>query len=114
MSGLVIGPLIAALFITLWEMFEASFMGADPDGDFDLNGFRSEGGLDDHAGAALDDPIDPHNPDESPTNAALAAAGVGALGAGTTAASLPRSSSSDDELPDPGLDDEFFDDEEPA
>ena len=102
MSGLVIGPLIAALFITLWEMFEASFMGADPDGEFVLDGFGDE--VVDDGGGAID-------PGDSPVNSALAAAG---LGAGATAAALPRSQSSDDELPDPGLDDEFFDDEEPV
>jgi len=102
MSGLVIGPLIAALFITLWEMFEASFMGTEPDGEFVLDGFGDGAGDDDQRAIDSDDLRAP---------SALAAAG---LGGGATAAALPRSQSSDDELPDPGLDDEFFDDEEPV
>lgn len=44
-SGMVIGPLIAALFITLWEMFEASY------GDSDLEAQRA-------AMTAMSDPAD--------------------------------------------------------
>lgn len=101
MSGLVIGPLIAALFITVWEMFEASFLSNEPDGEFVLDGLATD-----------------TNPSASDSGleARLAAAGIaaGAVGggaAGSVAADAVahRSTRQDDEMPDPGLDDEFFD-----
>lgn len=78
-SGLIIGPLIAALFITVWEMFEASFGVLQESGETEL--FASGGVLT----AALDDGSDVPDLKDSVRNTL------------------------DDELPDPGLDDEFSD-----
>ena len=79
-SGMIIGPLIAALFITVWEMFEASF------------GVR-EGVF---AGLADDVPDEPNPPFTT-----------GIPGLSPADAQPENMISVDDELPDPGLDNEF-------
>ena len=79
-SGMIIGPLIAALFITVWEMFEASF--GVQEGVF--------------AGLADDVPDGPNPPFTT---------GIPGLSQADT---QPENMISvDDELPDPGLDNEF-------
>ena len=80
-SGLVIGPLIAALFITVWEMFEASF--GSPVVPVAVQGA---------AAAAL--------PAEQADAVAEALAGDAVVDAAPAGV---------DEMPDPGLDDEFSD-----
>lgn len=81
-SGMVIGPLIAALFITVWEMFEASFSLQED---------------------AFAEQIAEDWPDELE--------GAPAFTTGTDDSSDPSSAldDMDDEMPDPGLDSEFRD-----
>lgn len=90
-SGLIIGPLIAALFITVWEMFEASF---GVQGQQEL--FVSGGTL----GADTQDEFDE---DESASAFDPRSLVSDQYGSESTRNTLS------DELPDPGLDDEFND-----
>ncbi len=98
-SGLIIGPLIAALFITVWEMFEASF------GSEESTKVGAEGTADGNAFF---------------TGGALAGGGLLESGASAEALELREQlgveldgesvrNHQNDELPDPGLDDEFSD-----
>jgi len=93
-SGLIIGPLIAALFITVWEMFEASFGGLEGSEETEL--FASGGTLT----AALDDGTEGESHTASDAFDPLEALGAKGDSVRNTL---------DDELPDPGLDDEFGD-----
>lgn len=83
-SGMVIGPLIAALFITVWEMFEASFV------------VQEDGVAEQLAEDWRDE---------------LEGAPAFTTGSADPPASDSRSTMHDvdDELPDPGLDSEFRD-----
>ena len=86
-SGMVIGPLIAALFITVWEMFEASFSVQEGDKNYPAISWSEE----DDAGDS------PHWSEKLP-------------GGQPDEQARPSSADSpDDELPDPGLDNEFRD-----
>ena len=83
-SGMVIGPLIAALFITVWEMFEASFSVQDD-------------GVAEQLAEDWRDELE----------------GTPAFTTGSDDSRPPASGSAmkdiDDEMPDPGLDNEFRD-----
>ena len=91
-SGLIIGPLIAALFITVWEMFEASFgvLRSAVEREPVVSGGAP--------GAAIS-----RTPDELVANLGPLAT----RGKQIDGEYLPNDL--DDELPDPGLDDEFSD-----
>ncbi len=101
-SGLIIGPLIAALFITVWEMFEASFGGLQDSGQTEL--FASGGTLT----AALDDRRPSDAGGDADGGADTADEAFDPLAALDAKGDSVRNTV-DDELPDPGLDDEFGD-----
>lgn len=105
-SGLIIGPLIAALFITVWEMFEASF-GVSRDGS-ETESFVSGGGL--VAGGLVGGGLAAAaaSTENDATEQAAGFDSLAALGASVDSDSIKNDL--DDELPDPGLDDEFSDD----
>jgi len=103
-SGLIIGPLIAALFITVWEMFEASFGELSPTDVLFADEHDDVAAADAEAAGAR----------TFATGGVIGSADVANRGvpidewSGGDATTIPNTS--DDELPDPGLDDEFYPD----